>query len=132
MELSAYTLSKGDPDFLHQVGVDAYGAQHSGGPTRSITTVYALLGLCLAIEHGHTGRQVQRAHMALAKRKTDWPRLEPPERPGTVTVKDVVGAEPGEARDKLLIEWARSVWMAWPQGTQEWIRELAGGLSGAP
>jgi hypothetical protein len=131
MELTAYTLSKGDPDFLHQVTVDAYGAQHPGGPTRNITTVYALVGLCLAIEHGYTGRQVQRAHMALAKRRTDWPRLEPPAMPGALTVQDVLRAEPGEERDKKLMEWARSVWAAWPEGAREWIRGTAQGLLAA-
>jgi len=131
MELTAYTLSRGDPDFLHQVAVDAYGAQHSGGPTRNITTVYALVGFCLAVEHGYTGRQVQRAHMVLAKRKTDWPRLEPPATPGALTVQDVLRAERGEARDEMLMQWARSVWAAWPEAGREWIRGVARGLLAA-
>lgn len=70
------------PFFHHQLCVDAYGAQHSGGSVRPITAVFALVGLYLAVERGFTGRQVQIAHMKLVKKagkRTDWPRLEPPE-----------------------------------------------------
>jgi hypothetical protein len=72
---TAYHLSSNDPTFIHQVAVDTYGAQHAGGALRNITTAYALIGLYLAVERGYTGRQVQRAHMSLAKNRSAWPRL---------------------------------------------------------
>jgi hypothetical protein len=123
-ELAAYHLSRNDPTFIHQLAVDAYGAQHSGGVTRNITTAYALIGLYLAIEHRYTGRQVQRAHMLLAKKRIAWPRLDPPESPGALTVQDVLQADPGHERDAMLMKWAQSVWLAWEK-THEWVRVVS-------
>ena len=60
-ELSLYTLSHGDAFFIHQVAVDAYAAQHAGPASKPITVAFALIGLCLLLERGHTGRAVQRA-----------------------------------------------------------------------
>ncbi len=120
-ELTAYTLLQNNPAFIHQLAVDAYGAQHSGGITRNITTSYALIGLFLALEQHYTGRQVQRAHMVLAKLQVDWPRLDPPTSPGALTVQDVMSADPGDGRDAMLTKWAQSVWLAW-EDSHEWAR----------
>lgn len=118
-ELAAYTLSRGDAGFIHQLVVDAYGAQHAGGPAKPITAVFALVGLCLVVERGYTGRQVQLAHMALAKRSgkhsPDWPRWERPPCTGTVTVRDVLEATPGEDRDGMIRRWAEDVWHHWAE-----------------
>ena len=76
-EITYYTLSKNDPGFIHQLVVDAYAAQHTGERTRTITNVFALVGLYLATEKGYTGKQVQKAHMKIARVRKDWPRLEP-------------------------------------------------------
>jgi len=35
--LQWYTVAKQDPAFIHQHAVDAYEAQHAGGPTWNIT-----------------------------------------------------------------------------------------------
>lgn len=59
-ELSAYFMMNPDRTFLTQHVVDAYGAQHSN--------CISLIGLYLAVERGNSGRQVQQAHMELAKR----------------------------------------------------------------
>jgi hypothetical protein len=123
-ELAAYHLSRNDPTFIHQLAVDAYGAQHSGGVTRNITTAYALIGLYLVLEHEYTGRQVQRAHMLLAKKRITWPRLDPPESPGALTVQDVLQADPGHERDAMLMKWALSVWLAWEKA-HEWVRKVS-------
>lgn len=77
-ELSAYTVTRGDAAFIHQLGVDAYAAQHSGGSMRPITTPFALIGLSLTFERGYSGRQVQRVHTLLAGRPKSWPRFDPP------------------------------------------------------
>jgi len=60
-DLQCYTVAKRDPAFIHQHAVDAYEAQHAGGPTRNITVAFGLIGLYLALEKGYTGRQVQQA-----------------------------------------------------------------------
>jgi hypothetical protein len=111
-ELSAKTLSDRDPTFPHQLAVDAYAAQHAGAATKPITTAFALIGLCLVCERGFTGRQAQRAHMFLGRRRQDWPRFEPPADVGPITVADVLAAGDG-ARKEALRRWAASVWAAW-------------------
>jgi hypothetical protein len=74
-ELSAYTLTRAGSGFIHQHAVDSYGAQHAGGASSNIGTAFSLIGLYLALEKGYTGRQVQLAHMQLARLKKPWPSL---------------------------------------------------------
>jgi hypothetical protein len=112
-ELSLYTLSHGDTFFIHQVAVDAYAAQHAGPASKPITIAFALVGLCLLLERGYTGKAVQRAHMRLASRSKRWPSFDPPAHRGSVTVSDVLRVVPGSERDETIMRWARSVWMAW-------------------
>ncbi|HTY14899.1 MAG TPA: DUF5946 family protein [Methanoregulaceae archaeon] len=88
--LSCYTVSKQDPEFIHQHAVDTYEAQHAGQRTRSITVAFGLFGLYLALEKGFTGRQVQTAHMKLARIRKNWPRPDLPAVPARVTVLDVL------------------------------------------
>jgi hypothetical protein len=112
-ELTAYNMERMDPTFLHQLCVDAYGAQHSGRLVKPITTVFALVGLYLAVERGFTGRQVQKAHMKLAGKTVDWPRLELPERTCEMTVSDVLNTEAGDKREEMIKKWAEAVWKSW-------------------
>ena len=114
-ELSLYTLAHGDPFFIHQVAVDAYAAQHASSASKAITIAFALIGLCLLLERGYTGKAVQRAHMRFANQSKRWHTFDPPAHRGSVTVADVLSAVPGSERDAAIIRWARSVWMAWEQ-----------------
>ncbi len=114
-ELSLYTLSHGDGFFIHQVAVDAYAAQHAGPTSKPITVAFALIGLCLLLERGYTGKVVQRAHMRLATRSKRWPSFDPPAHRGSVTVADVLRAAPGSERDSAIMQWTSSVWTAWEQ-----------------
>ena len=110
--LSVQTLSDRDPTFPHQLAVDAYAAQHAGTAPKPITTAFALIGLYFVNERGFTGRQAQRAHMFLGRRRQEWPRFDPPADVGVVTVADVLAA--GDAgRNTALRRWAASVWAAW-------------------
>jgi hypothetical protein len=111
-ELSVHTLSDRDPTFPHQLAVDAYAAQHAGAAPKAITTAFALIGLYLVNERGFTGRQAQRAHMLLGRRRQHWPRFSPPVQVGDITVAHVLAA--GDAgRVQALRRWAASVWDAW-------------------
>lgn len=101
-----------DPDFIYQLVVDAYGAQHAGPTVRPIGTAFALLGLYLHCERGYTGKRVQQAHVALARQTKQWPRFTPPERRGQLTIHDVVRGATRERHD-VLEAWARTVWEAW-------------------
>lgn len=112
-EVSAYTLQRGDAEFIHQLAVDAYGAQHAGEQVRPIAVAFALIGLYLAYERGYTGRQVQHMHQLLANRSKNWPPFVPPPHRGMMTVLDVVQTPPGKERDDKLWQWGRSVWDAW-------------------
>jgi hypothetical protein len=121
-EITYYTLSKNDASFIHQHVVDAYAAQHAGGRTRTITTVFALIGLYLATEKGYTGKQVQQAHMKIAEVRKDWPRLEPPAQPAKLTVMDVLLADTDEKKDAMIRMWSESVWETW-EHQHVWIRD---------
>ncbi len=112
-ELSYYTLAHGDPKFIHQHLVDAYGAQHVRQSPSTIGAAFALAGLYLAVERGFTGRQVQKMHMRMAGKSKAWPRFDQPEDVGPLTVADVLVVAPGPERDERLMEWCANVWSAW-------------------
>ncbi len=112
-ELSAYTLTRGDPTFIHQHVVDAFVAQHVTAQSKPIGVAFALIGLYLHLERGYSGRQVQEAHMRLARQRKQWPAFVPPADAGELTVIDVVQSAPGVARDRAIEDWCTSVWQAW-------------------
>jgi hypothetical protein len=124
-ELNAYTLTRGDreSDFVHQLQVDAYGAQHVAADARPIGAAFALIGLYLTCERGNTGRQVQHTHMLLSRRSKTWPRFIPPSHCGDITVLDVMQAPPGKERDAAIRRWGCSVWQAW-EHERERVRSL--------
>lgn len=115
-ELCAYTLSYGDPGFIHQHVVDAFAAQRADADTRPIALTMALVGLYLHVERGISGRQVQRFHMQLARHKRGSAPLGPafvlPAERGAMTAADVMAEPPGPERDRAIHAWAASVWEA--------------------
>jgi hypothetical protein len=123
-ELSFYTLSHGDPAFIHQNSVDVFTAQHADESTKPIAVVFALMGLYLHLEKHFTGKQVQLAHMRMAKQHKEWQRLPLPERSASITVADVVAAEPGAPCDAMIRKWCASVWEVW-DGARPRIVEIA-------
>jgi hypothetical protein len=110
--LCAYTLTRGDPDFIHQHVVDAWAAQHASETSKPIGVAFALAGLYLHVEHQFTGRQVQRAHMTLARDRRPWPTFMLPEDRGTMTIIDAMAAPEGTERDSAIHAWCESVWGA--------------------
>lgn len=112
-DLQCYTLTHGDPAFIHQHVVDAWAAQHATEATKPIAITFALVGLCLHLERGFTGREAQRAHMALGRRKHRWPALPLPRERGAVTAATVMEAPPGPERDRAIDAWCASVWTAY-------------------
>ena len=121
--LAAYTLTHGDPAFIHQHVVDAFTAQTAGPSIKPIAITFALAGLYLHVEHGFTGREVQKAHMRMAREKHRWPPFDLPEDRGAVTADDVLRADEGEARDAAIHAWCASVWGAF-SGSRETVRQL--------
>lgn len=122
-EVSAYILTRGDETFIHQHVVDAWAAQNAHAASKPIGVFFALVGLYLHVERGFTGRQVQRAHMQLAKRPEPWPVGPLPADRGAVTAIDVLAAPEGAARDAMIDEWASSVWAAYAD-SHERVAEL--------
>jgi hypothetical protein len=123
-ELYGYTLSHPSPVFLHQHVVDAHAAQTASEESKPIATIFALIGLYLHIEKSFTGRQVQMAHMQMARRKRAWPRLQIPEQRGAVSAADVLAVPPGPERDAAIHGWCVAVWASWKERHIE-IAELA-------
>lgn len=130
-ELSAYTLTHGDPEFIHQYMVDAYAAQHFSRNTKQVTLAAALIGLYLFVERGYTGKQVQQAHMWLGNQMKGWPVFPAPLEHACLSVADALNAPPGPQRDEVIRQWARSVWEMWkPRRAQleTLLRTSYGGL----
>ncbi|MGE3274628.1 MAG: DUF5946 family protein [Vicinamibacterales bacterium] len=112
-ELCAYTLTLHDTTFIHQHVVDAQAVQDADARTKPIKLTFGLVGLCLHLEHGFTGREVQRAHMMLARTKHPWPTWPLPAGRGALSAADVLARPPGEARRRAIDEWCRSAWQAY-------------------
>lgn len=112
-ELCGYTLSHGSPAFVHQHVVDAWAAQTATPASKPIGVTFALVGLCLHLEHARTGREVQRAHMQLARDRRQWPRWPLPSDRAAITPADVIAAPPGPARDAAIDAWCAAVWSAY-------------------
>jgi len=127
-ELCGYTLTHGDAAFVHQHVVDAWAAQRADENSKPIALTFALVGLYLHLEKGFSGRQVQRAHMQMARRRRAWPAFALPIDRGTMTAHDVLAAPGGAERDRAIDEWCRSVWSAFSthrQAIDDLLRETA-------
>jgi uncharacterized protein DUF5946 len=111
--LCGYTLSHPDPAFLHQHVVDAFAAQHASEQTKAIQLAFSVVGLYLHVERRFTGRQVQRAHMQLARRERAFPSLAIPAARGAFAVADVMAAAEGPERDAAIDAWCAAVWDAY-------------------
>lgn len=115
-ELSFYTLAHPDKAFfIHQYIVDAQTAQTADAATKPISLLFSLVGLFLAVEKGYSGKQVQDAHLHLARNKSGWPAIGLPESRGAITAVDVLLVEAGEERDRMIRRWCASVWGAYKE-----------------
>lgn len=123
-ELYGYTLSHPGPAFLHQHVVDAHAAQMASEESKPIAAIFALIGLYLHVEKSFTGRQVQVAHMQMARQRRVWPHLQIPEHRGAMCAADVLAVPPGPDRDAAIHRWCEIVWASWKESHTE-IAELA-------
>jgi hypothetical protein len=122
-ELCCYTLAHGDTSFIHQHVVDAFAAQHASDRSKPIGVTFALVGLYLHVEKQFSGRQVQRAHVKLARRKRPWPAFTLPRDRGSMTAIDVMTAPEGPERDRAIHAWCASVWEVFA-GNRQAIADL--------
>ena len=107
-----YVHTMGRPGFILQHVVDAFAVQTANDDSRPIGVVFGLVGLYLHVEKQFSGRQVQKAHTELGRRKREWPSVYLPEDRGSVTVADVLAASAEPERDNATDEWCQSVWAA--------------------
>lgn len=126
-EMSAYTLTHGGAEFIHQHLVDAWAVQHATPTKSNIALAFGLIGLYLAVEKRFTGRQVQLAHMQLGKTKRIWPWFDPPIELARSSIADVARAEPGPARDQAIRDWAAGVWTSWSHA-HDWTKRTCAEL----
>lgn len=98
---------------LHQLMVDAYGAQHAGPSVPPIGPAFSLIGLRMALDEGATGVQVRAAHEYLARHFQEWPTFVRPSSIARLTVFDVAMAKSPSDHAQLLAAWADEVWADW-------------------
>ncbi|GAA1603403.1 hypothetical protein GCM10009742_59780 [Kribbella karoonensis] len=110
--------------YLHQLRIDAYGAQHVHPDAPPIGPVFALNGLYMFLERGSGNLAVRTAHGIMANSYDDWPRLVPPARVGELTAYDVLTAGGVDEVESTLLRWARDVWESWPDAERETVRNL--------
>lgn len=111
-QLTAYTLSLGDDNFIHQHVVDAYTAQTATEDSKLIAVVFALAGLYLYLERNYTGREVQAAHGKMARNKKFLEAIVLPSFRGDITVEKVLDVKQDSERTRAIHEWCSSVWNA--------------------
>lgn len=122
-ELICYTVTHRDPAFIHQYAVDAFAAQTADEHTKPIKLTFALVGLYLHQVKRFTGREVQRAHQYLARRKQAWPNFHLPADRGRISVIDIIARPPGPERDRAIDDWMAVVWGAYHHAEEE-VRTL--------
>ncbi len=118
-QLSCYTQTHPDPSFIHQHAVDAFAAQHADENTKPIALTFALIGLYLHIEKNYSGKEVQMAHVKLAKHRKEWPMFDLPKYKGDIGIFDVIAAPKGHERDETIRKWSASVWKAYSKSHKE-------------
>ena len=123
-ELASYTLTHGDPAFIHQHVVDAFAAQHATEDSKPIGVAFALIGLYLHLERGshRAGRSSRRTCASGGGDANGRPSSSPRTR-GEITIHDVVAVAPGPERDRAIDDWCASVWQAW-SGSHERVVAL--------
>lgn len=119
-----YVYTMGRAGFILQHVVDAFAVQTTNAESKPMGIVFGLVGLYLHIEKQFSGRQVQKVHMELGRRKREWPRVYVPEDRGRMTVADVLAAPAGPERDMAIDNWCRSVWTAFGANRQTIIALL--------
>ena len=130
-ELSYYSLTHRDKDyFVHQHVVDAYGAQHASKEDKPMKIAFALIGLCLLVNYKYTGRQIQKAHVELAKTRRVWPLFKAPEKKANINISDILLTKTYSSRDALIKEWATAVWKTWENQHQAVLLIVAPYIAG--
>jgi len=113
-ELAFYTLKHPDQRyFIHQLIVDAYGAQHITKDSKPVAIFAALVGLYLFAEKGFTGKEVQDMHVKLGNKMKEYKLSTIASEKASINIADVLAIKEGIERDEMIKAWARAVWQMW-------------------
>jgi hypothetical protein len=124
-QLAFYTRELRDPEVIQQHLVVAHAVQRAGPGSKPIAIVFGLIGLYLHLEKNFTSRQVQRAHMQLARKRRVWAASPiPPMQGASIGVAEVLAALPGPERNAMIDRWCAAVWQDW-QHARPQIEALA-------
>ncbi len=122
-ELTIYTLSLGDTEFIHQHMVDAYAAQTADNSTKPMRLFFSLAGLYLFVEKNYSGRRVQQAHQKMASKTKNFIKINLPKNRGKISIADVLKEPAGSERNLMINKWAESVWTAYSNEHEKVIHE---------
>jgi hypothetical protein len=100
---------------VHRLTVDSYAVQHPGlASAQSIQSVAGhLISLCAVLETGASNEWATKVIREAVKVKRRFTWLQPPQSMGSITVVDVWRAKDAAEHQKLVRDWALSVWAAW-------------------
>lgn len=94
--------------FIHWHAVDTFTAQNAHENTKPITITFA--GLYLMLEKNFTGKEVQNAHIKMAKPRKTWLEFNLPKHKGDITIEDVIITPPSSMLDDAIFKWCASIW----------------------
>jgi hypothetical protein len=118
---------------VHRLIVDSYMSQHPGfaTPAGRRSVAVHLVGLCLSLERGATGRAAGETLARVFPDKRDIAPLEPVPWLGEITVASLLGAPDLPSHAQLARAWAEAVWRAWAPFHQQ-VRAWADAASTGP
>ncbi|HAJ75028.1 MAG TPA: hypothetical protein DCM64_01090 [Gammaproteobacteria bacterium] len=101
----------------HQMTVDAYALQHPGKPSSQTIQSAAvhLASLCKIIENDYSNNDATEFLQKFASHKAQFFWLEPPSKPGEITVVEVLAGTDAKSHLAMVKRWALSTWEAWQQ-----------------
>jgi Family of unknown function (DUF5946) len=100
---------------VHQLTVDAYATQHSGGKHPDKSLDIHLCGLHLVLQRGVAPTSVPPLLQQLASNVREWPHFSPPSRKLTMTVLDIALSSSVEDHISNVRSWANLVWQSWDE-----------------
>lgn len=113
---------------VHRLTVDTYAVQHPGvsSPKAIQSAAVHLIALYLSLVKKMPSKNVAAAMQKILAQKTKFNWLDPPSSMGTMTVKDVLVARDQQDHERIVSQWAMSVWEAWlahHSTVENWCKE---------
>ena len=116
---------------VHRLTVDSYAVQHPGRMSaQSIQSVAVhLISLCAVIDAGASNEWATKVIGEAVRAKGRFTWLQPPKSRGAITATDVWRTNDPKEHEKIVREWAASVWAAWSDHhdtVRVWLTSVSG------